>query len=164
MVFFFLFYCLHVLLLTFFLSLSYAGWFNPGGGATNSIVQSLQLRSGNTAILETIPTDRLVTHQHYRDFKGDANIAIPAWSYSHNASATNAVLGFVSFEQIDQPQLVVNLRVPTLGTAHATVGAAANADIGVGAGTAGADLVISVVAYTKNEVDQADMLLARPFN
>jgi len=138
---------------------NFAGWFNPGGGATNEIVNTIGLFSGNTDLLSTISANMLVKHQHYRDFKGDANVAIPGWSYSHDATAVNAVLGFISFEQIDRPRLRVTLRVPTLGTAHASVNAAATADIGTNS-----DLTIQVVAFTKNEIDLANFIINRPFN
>jgi len=107
------------------------------------------VRSGNSDILSSVPARLLVTHQHYRDFKGDANVAIPGWSYSHDATSVNAVLGFISFEQIDRPRMTINLRVPTLGTAHASVNAAATADIGQNS-----DLTVQICAFTKNEIDQ----------
>jgi hypothetical protein len=55
----------------------------------------------------------------------------------------NACLGFISFEQIDQPNLVINLQIPPTGTAFANVGLASTADIGVVS-----DLRIHVVAFT----------------
>lgn len=135
-----------------------AGWYSPGGGS-NAIVESFQIRSGNNDVLATISAERLVGYQHTRDFKGESGVAIPAWSYSHDASMKNAVLGFVSFDQIERPRVVVQFRQPTLGAAHATVGSAANADIGTTS-----DLVIDLVGFTKMQIEQANFLLSRPFN
>lgn len=136
-----------------------SGWYNAGGGVQSPILGSIQMKSGNNDILKLIPTERLIRDIHYRDFKGDANVAVPAHSYSHNSPATNAVLGFISFEQIEQPQLVLNFITPIRGAAFATVGAAATADIGTAS-----DLYVRVIAFTKMEVDQARFLLSRPYN
>lgn len=136
-----------------------AGWYNPAGGATNAIIDTVQIKSGNNDVLSTTPLERLIQYQHARDFKGDMGIAIPAVSYSHDASMVNAVMGFISFDQIEQPRVTLALRVPTLGTAHATVGAASTADIG-----ASSALQVDVVGFTKMDIDQANFLLSRPFN
>ena len=92
-----------------------AGWYSPGGGVQGPIIGSLQVRSGNTDVLKAISTERLIGLQHFRDFKGDSGVAIPSHSYSHDATAVNAALGFVSFEQIDNPQMIVNLVSPVKG-------------------------------------------------
>ncbi len=44
---------------------------NAGGGTTNEIIDTLQIRSGNNDILAAIPAHRLVQYQHERDFKGE---------------------------------------------------------------------------------------------
>lgn len=122
---------------------NFSGAFNAGGGAQGSIIGTINLKSGNVDILQPIPADRLNRLQHYRDFQGDNDITIPSHSYSHNATAVNAVLGFISFEQVDQPSVVLTLQIPPTGTAFATVAAAALADIGVES-----DLKLQVVAFT----------------
>lgn len=136
-----------------------AGYWNPAGGATNSIIDTVQIKSGNNDVLTATPLDRLIYYQHERDFKGDMGLAVPAVSYSHDASMVNGVLGFLSFDQIEQPRVTLALRVPTLGTAHATVGAASTADIG-----SSSALQVDIVGFTKMDIDQANFLLSRPFN
>lgn len=135
-----------------------AGWYNPGATAS-SILSTLNIKSGNNDVLRTIPFERLVGYQHDRDFKGDSGIALPAVSFAHDASMKNAVTGFLSFDQIERPTAYIQLQTPTRGTAHATVGAAATADIG-----ASSDLRVQVVAFTKMDIDIMNFLLSRPFN
>lgn len=77
-----------------------AGWLNPGGGATNEFIGNLAIRSGNNDVLAAIPAKRLIGYQHDRDFKGLANTAIPAVSFSFDATLVNAVLGFQSWDQV----------------------------------------------------------------
>lgn len=136
-----------------------AGWWNPGGGATNEIVDTIQIKSGNTDILKATSARRLVLYQHERDFKGDMGVAIPGVSFSHDPTMPNACLGFVSFDQIEQPRVTFAMRAPTLGTAHATVNAAATADIGQNS-----DLYCDIVGFTAMQMDVANFLLSRPFN
>lgn len=135
-----------------------ACWYNPAGTAS-SFLSTLNIKSGNLDVVKTIPFDRLIGYQHDRDFKGDAGVALPAVSFSHDASMKNAVLGFLSFDQIERPTAYIQLQTPTRGVAHATVGAAATADIG-----ASSDLRVQVVAFTKMDMDIMNFLLSRPFN
>lgn len=143
---------------------NWTGAYNAGGGTQEPIIASLRLSTGNTDIVKTVPIKRLLGWQHYVDFQGPANTPSAGYSYSHNPAITNSCLGFVSFEQIERPQLTINLQVPPAGVAFATVGAAANADIGTAAGSSDSDLLCDVIAFTKNEIAVAKYLLARAFN
>jgi hypothetical protein len=71
------------------------------------------------------------------------------------------MLGFVSFEQIDQPQIALTFQVPqvTAGASLTTVGDISTADIGVSDA-----LQLTVIGFTKNMIDQANFLLSRPYN
>lgn len=143
---------------------NFGGAYNAGGGAQDSILSTVRLTSGNTDVFKEMPLQRLNTFQHYVDFQGPANTSVANISYSHNAAIPNSCLGFVSFEQIERPQIRVSFVTPQTGVAFASVGAAAAADIGVGAGTVGANLLMDIIGFTKNEVAVAKYLLARAFN
>lgn len=142
---------------------NWGGVYNAGGGVQDSIIDTIRISSGNNDIEKTIPVDRLKGFQHYTDFQGPANTPLAGISWSHDASQPNAVLGFISFEQIERPLVSVSFKVPQTGTAFATVGAAATADIGSGASSA-SDLKLQVLAFTKNEIAVAKYLLSRAFN
>lgn len=73
---------------------------NPGGGATNELLDTVSIKSGNNDILKETKARRLVEFSHERDFVGDMGAAIMAASYSHDVSMSNACLGFVSFDQV----------------------------------------------------------------
>ncbi len=133
------------------------GVYNPGGGS-NGIVDTIRVRTGNNDIIATFPVQRLLDYQHVRDFKGNAGLGLPAVSFSRDFCMKNAVLGFIGFDQIEQPNVTIQYRVPTLGAAFATFNAAATADIG-----GNSDLRVQVLGYTKNQIDQASFLLSRPF-
>jgi hypothetical protein len=143
---------------------NFSGPYNAGGGAQDSILSTVRLTSGNTDVFKEMPLQRLNTFQHYVDFQGPANTSIANISYSYNAVIPNSCLGFVSFEQIERPQIRVSFVTPQTGTAFATVGDAANADIGIANNVVGANLLMDVVAFTKNEVALAKYLMARAFN
>jgi len=139
---------------------NHAGWWNAAGLASECI-STISLTTGNSNIIRTVPIRRLGLYNHARDFKGTMVGSIPAVSYSYDASAVNAMLGFVSFEQIDQPQLALTFQVPqvTGGLTLTNLQDVANADIGTNDA-----LLLTVVAFTKNMIDQANFLLSRPYN
>ena len=137
-----------------------AGWFNAGG-LESAIISTFSLVTGNNNIIRTIPAVRLATYNHARDFKGTQVPAIPAASYSYDASAVNAVLGFVSFEQIDQPQLTIQFQQPFVdgsGTAPTTLANIETIDIGTSPTPLG--MQVTVVAATKNLIDFVSVSLS----
>ena len=138
---------------------NWGGVILPGGaGVSNGIMQDIRIRTGNNDIIATIPVDRLLNFQHTRDFKGPAGAGPPAYSFSRDFSMKNAVMGFVGFDQIEQPQVTINWRVPTRGTAFASFNAAATAELGNNSA-----LRVQILAFTKNQIDQASFLLSKPF-
>jgi hypothetical protein len=143
---------------------NWTGPYNAGGGTQDSILASMRLSTGNTDIIKAVPLKRLRSWQHYVDFQGPATTPVAGFSYSHNPSITNSVLGFVSFEQIERPLMTLTFQVPGVGVPFATVGAAANADIGSAAASTDSNLVCNIIAFTKNEIAVAKFLLARAFN
>ena len=143
---------------------NWAAWWNAGGGNQNEIVHAIQVKSGNNEIIAWEPARRMVNYQHATDFSGDITSALPAVSWSHDASQVNAVLGAISFDQIDRPRCWIFFQQPTLGTAFTTVGAAVNADIGGGGGSPAGDMYLDVLGFTKGNVDVANWLLSKPYN
>lgn len=127
---------------------NHAGWWNAGG-LYSECISTVSLVTGNSNIIRTIPIRRLGNYNHARDFKGTMVPSIPAASFSYDASAVNAMLGFVSFEQIDQPQIALTFQVPqvTAGASLTTVGDISTADIGVSDA-----LQLTVIGFTKNMI------------
>jgi hypothetical protein len=136
------------------------GWFNPGGVAVNfPIIQSVLVQSGtNNFALRQTDVENLYLYETSRKFQGSNSLrpAILPWTYSHDPSMENAVLGFLDFSQADAPQLVVQF---SNVAALADIAAAAIDDIGVSSG-----LDISVVAFTVNQLNFNKKQIRRPYN
>ena len=108
----------------------------------------------NSFLLKPTHVDTLLTYEHARHFKGSNAPAILKWSYSHDPTRENAVLGFIDPSQTDRPQLILSLQTsgPTLN--YATIDAAATADIGINSA-----LVVDVLAFTKNRLHFDNFLI-----
>lgn len=129
-------------------------WYNQG----SPIITHVAVKVGsNNYLLKRTPVQRLISYEHHRSFKGSADIAMPTWTYSHDPSRPNAVLGFVDPSQMDQPTL--ELTTSTSTGPWATVGAAATALLG-----ASSDLDVMVVLFTHNQLNFDKHQVRHPFN
>jgi hypothetical protein len=140
------------------------GWMNPGGATDNTglpIVKFIEGRAGSNLLwLQKTEVEHLLDYERLRAFQGSGlqggGPAIPAISFSHDPSANNACLGFVDFSQSDRPKLRLYWNEEH---GSATVGAAANVDIG-----SVSDLDVLIVADTISQISVANAQLVRPIN
>lgn len=143
---------------------NYGGWFNPGGAITNAglpIVAFVEGRVGSNAFfLRQTRVEILIRYEKARAYKGsgveNGSVAIIHFAFSHDASRENAQLGFIDFSQLDNPVLRLTFNTDS---GHATINAAATADIGQNS-----DLDIQVVADTFNQLNFAKSVTGRPYN
>lgn len=137
------------------------GWYDNAGTvpATNlPLVRSMRIDSGGTLFpLQETEINTLLQYEHSRKFKGTWSAAIPHWTYSHDPSRPNAVLGFLDFSLIDNPRMRLTLQNPG---ASATIGAAAVNDTA----SATSELDITVVCFTHNLLHTHQNALFHPFN
>lgn len=145
-----------------------SGWMQPGGLNIRSIISHIEVLVGsNNSALRQIRVEDLTEYEHCRSFKGTAGVGIPAWSYSHDATRENAVLGFIDPSQMDKLRIRFYIQdadpdnVSGLGAgAVDTIGEASTTDNMA----ASSNLICTVVAQTVNQINADMHQLRRPYN
>jgi hypothetical protein len=140
------------------------GWFNPGGATDATglpVISHVQGRVGSSAEwLRTVEVDRLLNYEKARTLKGsgleNGDPAVMYYSFSHDPSLENAVLGYTDFSQMDNATLRLTFNTQN---SLATINDAALQDIGVGSA-----LEVLVIGDTFNQLNFSKSLVGRPFN
>jgi hypothetical protein len=137
-----------------------AGWFNPDGGSNRPIVSTVAVRVGsNSYMLKESRVETILDYEHTRHWKGSNPPAVLKWTWSHDPTRENAVLGFLDPSQVDRPVLELNTQSSGPSNALNTIGDVSTLDIGESS-----DLVIDVLSFSKNRLHYDNFLIRHPFN
>lgn len=144
---------------------NFRGWYNPAGATTAAGLPVIKYVEGtcgsNIRWLERTDIKNLLSYERFRVGQGSSieqgRHPIPEINFSDDPSLEMAQLGFIDFTQLDNPRIHFTLNAES---SHATVGAAADADIG----DVNSGLEIMLIVETFNQLNFQNSQIAKPYN